>query len=325
MPDKLVEPMSIDAIKAMTARARALPPSGDQSHVLVEDGEDPWVMSHDNNFYYCTVDRQKQKILVSKFADLDHMATAPLVEIWPKDHRDIPKYLEIWGPELHYIDGRWYVHFALHDGRNGKERMYVLEGKTLDPQEGYVYKGTVVTDRERWSIDGSILEMPDKQKYFVWSGWEDLTNERQNIYIARMKNPWTFSSPRVCISRPEYDWEKNGYPYVNEGPQALVHEGKIFVIYSASGSWTDDYCLGQLTYTGGDPLDPAAWQKKPEPVFKKTDTIFGVGHCCFVKQDDQDWLVYHAARSSGAGWARQVRAKPFTWNEDGSPNFGQPE
>jgi GH43 family beta-xylosidase len=129
----------------------------------------------------------------------------------------------------------------------------------------------------------------------------------------------------VCISRPEYSWEKEGYPHVNEGPQALVRNGRIFVIYSASGSWTNDYCLGQLTHLGGNLLDSAAWRKELEPVFAKTDTIFGPGHASFVQINGQDYIIYHAARRSQAGWARQIRAKPFGWKPDGLPDFGSPE
>src|SRR4028118_89204 len=76
-------PMTVEAINIMTQRARALPPSGDQTHVLVEDGEDPWVISHQDFFYYCTVDRAKKKILISKFSRLEEMASAELLEVWP--------------------------------------------------------------------------------------------------------------------------------------------------------------------------------------------------------------------------------------------------
>jgi hypothetical protein len=33
-----LQPMTVDEIKKLTAHARALPPSGDQSHVLIADG-----------------------------------------------------------------------------------------------------------------------------------------------------------------------------------------------------------------------------------------------------------------------------------------------
>jgi GH43 family beta-xylosidase len=319
-----ISPMTVAAINELTAKARAQPPSGDQTHVLVPDGEDPWVVAYEGQLYYCTVDRLKQKILVAQFASLSQMAEAELVQVWPGQQGSTPEFVEIWSPELRLIDGKWYIYFALYNAHNGAERMFVLEGISDHPQGEYEFLGQLQIPTDRWAIDGSVLRTDSGELYFIWSGWEGFTNVSQNIYIARMRNPWTIASDRVCISRPEYDWEKQGYPHVNEGPQALMRTGRTFIIYSASGSWTDDYCLGQLTYLGGDPLDPTSWRKEPAPVFSKTATIFGPGHASFVGVDGQDYIIYHAARSSQAGWARQIRAKPFTWNEDGSPNFGEP-
>ena len=322
--EKLLSPMTVHEINLLTDKARKMPPSGDQKHVLVEDGEDPWVVCQGAYFYYCTVDRSKKKILISRFSDLSEMGKAELVHVWPEMAEDESGYVEIWSPELHYVDERWYIYFALYNGENGKERMFVAEAETSDPLGRYRLKGMLQVPTDRWAIDGSVLISPAGEKYFIWSGWEAFTNISQNIYIARMKDPLHISSERVCISRPEYDWEKKGYPYVNEGPQALARNGKLFIIYSASGSWTNDYCLGQLTYLGGDLLDPSSWRKEPEPVFSKTQTIFGPGHASFVKSGHQDIIIYHAARRQDAGWARQIRAKPFTWKENGFPDFGVP-
>jgi GH43 family beta-xylosidase len=317
-------PMTVAEINELTRKARALPPSGDQTHVLVSDGEDPWVIAHEDHLYYCTVDRLKQKILIGKFGRLTEMASAELVEVWPSSAGTTPNYVEIWAPELQLINGQWYVYFALYNAKNGEERLFTLQGTSPDPLGPYEFKGQLQIPTDRWAIDGSVLPLDNGELYFIWSGWEGFTNTSQNIYIARLSNPWTIASDRVCISRPEHEWEKQGYPHVNEGPQALIRDGRVFIIYSASGSWTDDYCLGQLTFLGGDPLSPASWRKEARPVFAKTNTIFGPGHASFVQVAGQDYIIYHAARSSQAGWARQIRAKPFTWNEDGSPNFGEP-
>jgi GH43 family beta-xylosidase len=70
-------------------------------------------------------------------------------------------------------------------------------------------------------------------------------------------------------------------------------------------------------------LEPSAWQKHPEPVFAKTEAIFGPGHCSFVRDGKQDWIVYHAARHAGSGWDRVIRAQPFTWKGD-TPELGKP-
>jgi GH43 family beta-xylosidase len=168
--------------------------------------------------------------------------------------------------------------------------------------------------------------MPDGNLYFVWSGWEGFEDVMQNLYIAPMSDPFTISGERVCISRPEHDWEKRVRPWVNEGPEPLWNGSRLFIIYSASGSWTDHYCLGQLSFMGGDPLDPNSWKKKTEPVFRATDSVFGPGHCSFVKSRDgkEDWIVYHSAREKGSGWRRQINMQKFTWHHDGSPDFGIP-
>jgi len=72
----------------------------------------------------------------------------------------------------------------------------------------------------------------------------------------------------------------------------------LFIIYSASGSWGDNYCLGQLTWTGGDVLDPKSWVKKANPVFSGTNQVISPGHASFVKSLDgsEDWIVYHTAK-----------------------------
>jgi GH43 family beta-xylosidase len=128
------------------------------------------------------------------------------------------------------------------------------------------------------------------------------------------------------ISKPEHDWEKIGNPLVNEGPEVLTHNGDLFIIYSASGSWTDHYCLGQLKLVGSDPLNPKSWRKKPTPVFRGTETVFSPGHASFTKSPDgtEDWIVYHTAKHRGAGWDRCTRMQPFKWDAQGDPIFGQP-
>ncbi len=105
---------------------------------------------------------------------------------------------------------------------------------------------------------------------------------------------------------------------------------RLFIIYSASACWGPEYKLGMLTFTGDDVLDPAAWTKHPEPVFEKSEEngVFGPGHNSFFKSPDgtEDWILYHA-NDSPEGVCdnrRTTRAQPFTWNEDGTPNFGVP-
>jgi GH43 family beta-xylosidase len=209
--------------------------------------------------------------------------------------------------------------------------MWVLENASADPTQGtWTEKGQIaVPGQDLWAIDGTILEQNGK-RYLVWSG-QEAGSDQQNLYIALMSNPWTLTGPRTRLSQPQYAWELNGTPKVNEGPEVLQHAGKTYLIYSASHCSTDDYALGMLTATAtADPLDAASWTKSASPVFTKNaaNNAYGPGHNGFFVSKDgtQNWIIYHAnlQANQGCGNARNPRMQPFTWNADGSPNFGTP-
>jgi GH43 family beta-xylosidase len=254
-------------------------------------------------------------IIISPFDSLQSVSTSGAV---PVDYRIFPNNDDIWAPELHYIDGTWYMYYTA--GKDDAHRMYVLRGKTDDPLGEYEFVGQVTDPTNKWAIDGSIFEYKG-ELYFIWSGWEGDVNYAQNIYIARMSSPTTISSERVCLSVPEKIWEvQGGSPLVNEGPCAITSGDYLTILYSASGSWCDDYCIGQLLFRGGDVLDPSNWEKQPEPILKKDPAWFyGPGHCCITTDENGImWIVFHANDVSGTGWnGRSIRMYPIRINEKG--------
>jgi len=314
--------------RADSARGRELLESGAAFRNPVDPptSPDPWIIRHDGIYYNC-FSGAGNTIRVSGSASL-HTATrenAAIVWKSPQDEESAMFREGYWAPELHRINGIWYIYVAACDGPNENHRMYCLEAETDDPMGSYRMKGKVSDATDRWAIDGTVLEWRDGL-YFIWSGWEGDENVAQNLYIAPMENPWTICGERVLLSRPEYRWEKHGKPYVNEAPQMLIKDDGLFLVYSASGSWTDDYCLGMLRFVGDDPLDPGAWKKTRRPVFRRTKNVYGPGHCCFARSPDnsEDWLIYHAVAEKGGGWgARSTRMQPFTWKK-GAPVFGKP-
>lgn len=285
-------------------------------------GADPWVVGHEGAYLYCF--SRRGAVWISRSKRLEKIGEAQPVRVW-KPQAGRPYSSELWAPELHRIEGRWYVYVAADDGANTHHRMYCLERAEADPHGAFELKGKVAARPDRWAIDGTVLKHRDRL-YFVWSGWEGMEDVRQDLYIARMKNPWTLEGERVLISRPEHPWECVGRPTVNEGPTALVLGERTHVIYSASGSWTDHYCLGRLTLEGDDPMDAGAWRKHPEPVFAGANGVISPGHASFTTSPDgrERWIVYHAARHAGAGWDRVVCAQPFEVNERSEPVFGEP-
>jgi GH43 family beta-xylosidase len=237
---------------------------------------------------------------------------------------------ELWAPEIHRLDNKWYLYVAADDGVDANHRMFVLEGDSQDPQGSYTLKGQISIPDNRWAIDGTVFEHGGKD-YFIWSGRRfssgggDFGSD-QSLYIAEMSNPWTLTGTRVAISNPTLSWERNGHP-VNEGPEILLNDNDVFLTYSASGFETPQYAIGALKLTGADPLLASSWTKNPEPLFVGAagSGAEGTGHASFVKSPDgtQDWIVYHARASAGA--PRDVRIQPFTFGGPGGlPQFGQP-
>jgi GH43 family beta-xylosidase len=289
---------------------------------IKKKGADPWIF-YDNGYYYSCYSSGGDKIYVSRTKQIEKLEFAEEKLVWQAPIGTAYSK-ETWAPELHRINDKWYIYFAADDGDNKNHRMYCLEGIGDDPQGEYKFKGKLAVNDDKWAIDGTVLNK-DGQLYFIWSGWEGDVNISQNIYIAKMSNPYTLTGDRVLLSTPTEAWETIGTPNVNEGPQLLMKGKNIHIVYSASGSWTDDYCLGLLSNENGDIMDPKSW-KKTGPVFSKTKNAYGPGHCSFSKSPDgkEDWIFYHANIYSGTGWAgRSIRAQKFTWKND-YPIFGVP-
>ena len=283
-------------------------------------GGDPWVIRHGDKYYYCYASYVWffGGVGVAEIPSLDKISTEGGSQVYTAPTEgDTSHSFEYWAPELHYLNGEWYIYVAADDGQNENHRMYVLKGTSQDPTD----------PSNKWAIDGTVMEL-NGELYFLWSGWEGDKDGKQNLYIAHMSDPCTIDSERVCLSVPEYPWEKVGEPHVNEGPAILQHDGKTFIVYSASGSWTDDYCLGMLTLTGEDPLNPEHWEKSKKAVFQKRRGVaYGPGHNSFTTAiDGSVWMIYHANLESGTGWSgRSVWISPVTFDENGMPDFGKPE
>lgn len=304
------------------------PAAGTFVNPVAPVGHDPWVIRYDGAYHYCY--SHQGKLWVNSSPDLAAAVQFEGRVVWTPLSGQV--YSEqLWAPELHFLDGAWYIYVAASDGRNETHRMYALRADA--PQGPFELVGKVAVAEDKWAIDATVLEHRGK-RYFVWSGWEGDENIAQHLYIASMASPTALQGSRVKIASPRHDWERrrgNGsrresLPFVNEGPQVLQRGVRTFVVYSASGSWTDDYCLGLLELTGDDPLDATAWTKREQPVFTSAGDVYAPGHACFIASPDgrEDWIVYHTARFSGAGWKREIRMQPFTWDQFGRPTFGTP-
>jgi len=295
-----------------------------------EGMSDPTIAYHEGKYYWYFTSPFGH--FISSFDSLDEITTDNAVPVnYPIYHNADS---ELWAPELHFIDGYWYVYYAVGVGAN--HRMHVLKSKKSSllredylkadgtMEEAFEYVGVITDSSNKWAIDGSVFKYKGGM-YFTWSGWAGDVDGQQNIYIAKMSSPTTISSERVEIAVPYYDWEKKKgtlteNPTVNEAPYAFSQGDYLTIVYSASGSWCDDYCLGQLLYLGGDVLDPSSWHKHTEPILKTIpDRFYAPGHSCVVPSENGVWwMMFHANKYSGKGWeGRDTFLEPIRINENG--------
>lgn len=271
------------------------------------EGRDPSVVYRAGVFYHCFTCRSTAIFIAASDDPARLVDTEPICVYTPEPDREYSK--DIWAPELHVIDGVCYIYFAADNGENKAHRMYVLTNDSDDPKKPYRLIGKLTDRTDRWAIDGTVFRYRG-ELYFVWSGWEGDANISQNLYIAKMASPTEICSERVMISTPEHEWEKrdcigegNGYPFINEGPFAYERDGELLLLYSASGSWANNYCLGILRLVGDDPLDASSWEKQPYPAMSREDGYNGPGHCSVTSDGKDDYIAYHVYNDGEtAGW-----------------------
>ncbi len=304
--------------------------------IWIAQRADPYVYKHTNGDYYFTASLPEYDgIALRRAKTLKGLQSAEEVMIWKK-HENGPMSFHVWAPELHYLDGKWYIYFAAGMAEDvWNIRPYVLECMGEDPlTDEWIERGMMQCADEdefsfrAFSLDATILRNKGKN-YFIWAEKVGVGKQISNLYIAEMETPLKLKTVQVLLTTPDYDWERKGF-WVNEGPAVLYRNGKIFVTYSASETGID-YCMGMLMIDeNADLLDPRAWQKKRYPVLASdaSKTVYGPGHNSFTKDEEgNDILVFHARTETEIvgnplyNPNRHAMLMKFDWNEEGEPVF----
>lgn len=268
----------------------------------IKHAADPYAVRGDDGKYYFTATAPKYDyISVRESEDLYSLDKAEEKIVWRK-HESGEMSGYIWAPELHFIDGAWYIYFAASRADDiWAIRPYILkcEGNPLTGKweemgmmkpakgDGFSFKS--------FSLDMTVFEQGGR-RYAVWAEkigkWKGISN----LCIAELESPVKLKTKQVILSTPTYEWERID-EWVEEGPAVLKHNGKIYMTYSASATGAC-YAMGMLSADENSELtDPQSWRKERYPVLK-TDSerkVFGPGHNSFVKDSGgSDMCLFHA-------------------------------
>ena len=267
---------------------------------FIEQRADPCILRKDGWYYFTASVPEFDRIILRKARTLAELPDAVEKIIWYR-HQEGPLSCNIWAPEIHFIDGKWYIYFAA--ARAGADesgvydhRIYALMNDDPDPMNGgFTEAGRIDTGWESFSLDSTTVLYGGK-RYFIWAQRDFGIPGNSNLYIAEMKNALELKLPAVRLSIPEFDWECRGF-LVNEGPSCLIHGDRLYLTYSASA--TDErYAMGLLSLKeGGEPLKAEDWSKSPVPVMatEEENGLYGPGHNSFtVDEEGRDLLVFHA-------------------------------
>lgn len=235
---------------------------------------------------------------------------------------------DIWAPEIHYLNGKWYVYSTRNTG-SWWMNTFILESNTQDPLGAYTLVATLPQLGN--TLDANVWQDPSNgQIYMAYSRLDAQMGEGQENWLTKMSNPYTPEGTPVLLSYPQHNWEKE-YGAVNEGPAFLVKGDKVHIVYSASQTHYEGYKLGRLTATlGSDLMNRASWTKHPEPVFQKSvaNGVYAPGHHSTLKTPGGEWWIiyhgkYHNNRNT-VGAARDARMQRFSFDPNNNPVFGEP-
>lgn len=300
---------------------------------IAKQRADPWVYKHaDGSYYFVATVPEYDRIVIRKASSINGLKTAEEKVLWTK-HKTGTMSHHIWAPELHFVQGKWYIYFAAGESDNiWKIRMWVISNASDDPmKDEWVEEGKIETVNDSFSLDATTFEHKGK-RYLIWA--QDVLEDENGtgLVLSEMKSPTELSGPEVVLTKPEFSWERMKYN-VNEGAAVLKRNGKIFVTYSASAT-NQHYCMGLLWIDeNADLLQASNWHKSPSPVFYSNEDVkrFGPGHNSFTTDTDDKTviMIYHSRDykeiigNELKDPNRETRARVLQWTKDGFPDFMQ--
>lgn len=236
----------------------------------------------------------------------------------------------LWAPEFHIIKDKLYIFHAATPQHFEDEQSHIMAlkegGNPMKKSDWEMPRRVVRKDGSSLFTGGITLDMTcfevDGHYYVVWSQRQFVPNDLGAwLYISEIDpdEPWRLTADPVMLSAPEFGWANN-HTFVDEGPYALIRDGKIFLTFS-SAAVDSTYVVGLLTADiGADLLNPESWVKTNYPLLtsRSVEGQFGTGHNAYVCDDDGEyWNTYHGRPGVDAPRCTGIRRVHF--DIDGYP------
>ncbi len=302
-------------------------------HDPIGTGQDPWVVRRGDTYHL--VESRDGGIWVSRSPRLERVKENG-VKVWTPPAWGW-NHTNVWAPELHHIGDRWYIYYAA--GESGPpyvhQRAGVLESVGDDPQGEYVDRGMLYTGDDpqlkaepMWAIDLTVGEIGGAALRRV-VGLGEQREHRQDA-AAPLHRPDVQS---VDDQRPAGEallsgGELGGGDGAEPGGGTGAAEARRRHLH---------HLLHARIVAEGVPAGAAAppagrRPARPRELDEERPRVHRHGgrlrrgarelHHLSRRHRELDRLPFQAQREPG--WDRVIRAQPFGWKPDGSPDFGTP-
>ena len=299
--------------------------------IYAHDASDPFMTYDPETGYYYALFTQGNRLEIFRSKQAANILKGRDSKVIYRPDGSDGIYGDIWAPEMHRgPDGLWYIYTSgrITKAEGGEKRIFILGSKTSDPFGEWEYKRKPAPTV--FSIDPTVYTAPDGTQYMCYSRVDP--DYGQVLDIAKMKSPTTIYNATM-LAKAELEWELvepyTGRSAILEGAFFLENNGRLFIIYSANGCWSNHYALGVLEYKGGDMCSPDSWEKHPEPLLTYGNGVYGPGHATFFRSPDgsEVWCAYHGMKQSNdtvTPTYRYFNIQKVEFDETGYPVMGQP-
>src|SRR5438552_8054479 len=100
---------SIAALPQTSSASQHMQPSRSLTNPLLPVGPDPWAEYKDGFYYY--MNTTVTNLTLWKTRSMANLSSAPKKIVWTPPPTG-PYLHDIWAPEIHFLEGNWYIYFA---------------------------------------------------------------------------------------------------------------------------------------------------------------------------------------------------------------------
>jgi arabinan endo-1,5-alpha-L-arabinosidase len=313
-----------------------LPPINAQLAGDLVPTHDPVMIKEGDTFYVFSTgaDRATGRLIRARTSrDLIHWTAAgglfPKLPDWAQ--RAIPGAKDMWAPDVHYVNGQYYLYYAVSTFGSNRSAIGLFTSPTLDPKASNYHwtdQGPVVMSTEKDDFNAidpnHFVDRDGKHWLALGSFWSGIKLFALNPGTGKLLSP--NEKPFSIARRPA----PAGAADPIEAPYLFRHSGYYYLLASY------DYCckgvnstyytvIGRAKDIRGPYLgeDGSSMMDGGGTVILKADLqekarFRGPGHAAWLSDGGTDYIVYHAYDKEHDG-APTLRIAPIRWTADGWP------